>query len=286
MKKIIIILISGLLILSGCDNNDRFKKNNTYTTFYPITYITKYLYSSYSNIKSIYPYGTNIDTYELTNKMKDIYSKGETFIYSGITNEKNIAVDFLNLNRDINIIDSTNGMKNIDNIEKLWLDPLNYLMLASNIKNGLKEFTENIYEEEDIDKLYNNLKIEISELDVEFKQVIENANYKKILASDDLFKYLEKYNIEVLSLDNKNENIDKSINEANQLIKKKDIKYIFIKKGESLTKEIDDYITKNNITKLEINTLKNLTDDEIKNNEDYITIIKKNLEEYKKELYK
>ena len=69
MKKIKIIglLLIIMLFVSGCDFSKKNLENaQIYTTVYPITYITNYLYGNDSNITSIYPVGVDIDNYKLT----------------------------------------------------------------------------------------------------------------------------------------------------------------------------------------------------------------------------
>ena len=57
-----------------------------------------------------------------------------------ITKEKDYAVNMINKNKSVKIIDASLGMPYTNGIEETWLAPGNYLMMASNIKNGLKEY--------------------------------------------------------------------------------------------------------------------------------------------------
>ena len=84
MKKIgkILLLLIGSLLVSGCNN---LENATLYTTTYPIEYLAKTLYETHSTIQSIYPDGTDVTTYELTDSQKDTYSQAEIFIYNGTT---------------------------------------------------------------------------------------------------------------------------------------------------------------------------------------------------------
>lgn len=288
MKKYLTYIISLLTIVlmsSGCFYEDSFENEKTYTTLYPIEFITSELYKEKSNVYSIYPNSANVKTYKLTDKLKNKYSKANMFVYNGIGEEKNIAVDFLNRNRKIKIIDAMQGMNYEYAEEELWLDPSNFLMIAQNIKNGIKQYNENIYENDKLDEKYDEFKIDISKIDVELNLISKNATNNTIVASDNLFKFLKKYNIKVISLDKKNDSLDKAYAEAKRAIESGKVSYIFVKKGEKLNSEIADFIASNNIKKLNFEMIYNLTDEQRKNGDSYITLMNKNIENLKTELF-
>ena len=225
MKKVFILILS-LFLLTGCSFTNNSDESTVYTTYYPFEYATRYMYGDFSNISSIYPSEVNIDTYELTNKQKEKYSYGNLLVYTGLTEEVKLAVDFVNTNRDLNLIDATNALSFTSGIEELWLNPSNYLMIARNIKTTLMDYETNVYNREKINELYEKLKIKISELDVEYTMMGNNASRKDLLIADDALAFLSKYNINVLSLDPKSENYSRSYNEAKRLASTQDIKYI------------------------------------------------------------
>ncbi len=285
MKKVILILVI-LLTMTGCFNNENFSDRNTYTTIYPIEYATKSIYGEYSNISSIYPSGIDIKEYSLTEKQVNKYSLGETFIYNGLGNEAPIAKDFLNLNSNIQIIDAMKGMSFLYSVEELWLDPSNYLMVSRNIKNSLIDYSENIYTKEEIETKYKVLKEKISELDVELYNIGKNKNYSSLLVSSNVFNYLTKYNINIISLDKKNTSLDKAYSDAKKSIENKTIKYIYVLKGEELDTEITKLIQNYSLETLEIDTITTISDEQRKNGATYLTIMKEILDQFKKELYR
>lgn len=285
MKKILIIIASCLL-LTGCFNDEDLNDVYIYTTIYPIEYITSNLYNEYANIKSVYPDGANTNEYTFTDKQKSRYASAKSFIYNGLSDEVPLAVDLLNLNYDLQIIDAMKGMNYTNSVEELWLDPSQFLMVARNINIGLKDYESNVYVKEKIEKNYDELKIKISELDVELTMTGKNANYHTIIVTDNLLKYLEKYNINVISLDPKNDNIDKAYADATKLAKSKDTIYIYNTSGNEMNEAITSFQKKYNLEVLTINTIKNITEEERKNSENYITLMSKNIDELKKELFK
>ena len=111
MKK---IKIFGLLLLlltvcfgsTGC-TNDNMEGIDVLVTNYPNEFVTQKLYGEHSTITSIYPDGVDITNYSINSKQKKDFSKYDLFIYNGlIEKERNLAVDLLEINPDLKIIDT------------------------------------------------------------------------------------------------------------------------------------------------------------------------------------
>lgn len=286
-NKLLILLSATLLTLTGCVRDENMEDIKIKTTSYPIEYITTKLYSDHAyTISSIYPDDIDINSYKLTKKQLKDFSKNDLFIYNGASNEPDYTIELKNINKDIKIIDAARWMEYSNNVEELWLDPFNFLMLAQNIKDGFAEYISDPYLNEEIQEKYDELNIEVSKLDVEFKTSVENAVNKTIVVSDDLFKYLEKYGFTVISLE-ENENLtQKNIADAKKLINAGTIEYIFIKDNEETSETVKDIINKTGVKTESIHTLSNLTEKERDENQDYISIMKSNIEKLRKELYK
>lgn len=284
LKKVLLFIC--IILLCGCNLNNDFKNNIVYTSFYPIEYGVESLYSEYASVKSIYPNGVT-KGYEITSKKIKKYSESEIFVYSGLADEASIARDILNLNKNIKIIDATKGMNINNSLEELWLDPSNYLMLCSNIKSSLLDYNESNYEiRKTIEDNYDILNEKISELDVALYNLGKNGNHNTILVTNNVFKYLTKYNINVISIDEKEETLDKNYAEARKQIKNKEIEYVYILDNNELTEAQDKFISDNSLVKININDLFTLSDEETEKQENYISLMKKIIEEFKRELYK
>ena len=284
MKKVIVLLMS-LFLLTGCLEEEKLDKI-AYTTYYPLEFATNYMYKDFATVKSIYPNGIDTSKYTLTDKQKSIYASSDMFVYAGVTDEVKLAAEFLNTNQNISIIDGTKGLSYSSEVCELWLDPSNYLMIARNIKSTLIDYANNVYDEEKIDKLYDELKIKISEIDVDLTMMGKNASKKNILVTNDSFNFLSKYNINVISIDNKNESNTKALNEAKKLINNKDLKYIYVLKGSTLSSETETFIKNYNLEKLEIDPMYTLTDDLRKDGHDYISVMMDNITKFKTELFR
>lgn len=281
------ILLICLFMLTGCFKSDTMKNIKIKTSVYPIEYITTYLYNDNAElIGSIYPDGINLSNYKLTDKQIKDYSNNDLFIYNGTSNEPDYAIKLLNTNKNIKIIDAAKGMEYTNGIEELWLDPFNFLMLAENIKNGMADYIKDPYLNEEIQKEYDKLNLEASELDVKIKEAAENAVNKTILVSNDVFKYLEKYDINVISLE-ENENLNsKVISDAEELINNGTIEYIFVKNDEEQNDTIKKLVNDTGVTIVPLHSLSILSEKERTDKLDYISIMENNIEKIRKELYK
>ena len=204
IKKLFLLGASALL-LTGCSlTKDNLEDASIYTTVYPIEYLTEFLYSDYAEIDSIYPNEADVASYELTEKQLKEYARGDLFIYNGLGNEKNIAKDMINVNGNLLIIDVANGLNYTYGIEELWMSPNNYLMLAKNIKDYLIEYLESTtiidYVENKYDELAEILSLKDADLRAIGKEAYENGT-NTLVVSNDVFKFLENYGFEIISLD-------------------------------------------------------------------------------------
>jgi zinc transport system substrate-binding protein len=281
MKKVIVLLMS-LFLLTGCLEEEKLDKI-AYTTYYPLEFATNYMYKDFATVKSIYPNGIDTSKYTLTDKQKSIYASSDMFVYAGVTDEVKLAAEFLNTNQNISIIDGTKGLSYSSEVCELWLDPSNYLMIARNIKSTLIDYANNVYDEEKIDKLYDELKIKISEIDVDLTMMGKNASKKNILVTNDSFNFLSKYNINVISI---KEGDTKSINEAKKLINSGEIKYAYVLRGNTLSQEIETFIKNYNLEKIEIDSMYTITDEDKNNGNDYLSIMTENINKFKTELFR
>ncbi|MBQ8892753.1 MAG: zinc ABC transporter substrate-binding protein [Bacilli bacterium] len=289
-KKICLFIMLSLVILTvtGCSlfKRDNMENISIITTNYSLEYAVKSLYGENALITSIYPDGVNIDNYSFTEKQIKDYSAKDMFIYMGLTKDSNQAVTFLNKNNKIKIIDATFGMQFKNKEDELWLNPSNLLMISQNIKNGLSEYISSTYLLKNIDKLYEQLKVELSSLDAEYKTSIENANFKTIFVNDDALLYLTKYDLEVISLDKENLSYDKNIQLFKSYLKQGTIKYLYVYENSVTQEDVDAIVNENNVEKITFKNLKNITDEERESEQTYVSLMYDNLENLKKELYK
>ena len=242
MKKAFTLILS-IFLLTGCNiiKENELKDADVYTTTYPVNYIINYLYGDNANIYSIYPNDVNFKEYQLSDKKLNEFSKSSLFVFNSQDIDRNYAVSMINLNSDLKLIDTTLGMNYNHSIEELWLNPYNYLMMAKNTKTSLNEYINDPYLNKQINEKYEQLQYELSKLDANYKETLKNAKYTTIVTDNSLFKFLEKYNIEVICLE-------------------ENIKTISIKDGDSLSNISKEY----NVSISDILTYNNKLDETLK----------------------
>lgn len=282
---IIISLFLSLLALNGCTKNDNTSSMTAYTSVYPVEYILDNLYGDNIAIYSIYPDGINYKDYKLTNKQLSDYSKGDLYVYNGtIQKEKDYAVELLNKNKKIKIIDASLGMTYTNDVSETWLNPANYLMMASNIKKGLDEYIDENIEKKKIDENYEMLKLNLSEIDAELKSIALNASSNILIVSNDAFKYLEKYGFTVISIE-ENENLtDKVISDVKKMFANKMVHYIFLMDDEEESETIKSLKDAYGIQTVKLNSLSTLSASDRKDKKDYISIMMDNINSIKLEV--
>ena len=286
--RLFLIPIIALLLFTGCDffKVDTMEDIDIITTSYPLEYIVKRLYGKHSLVKSIYPDGVDTYNYQINEKSLKSFSNEDLFIYISFGRDKDIAVNLLNRNHSLLIIDGSLGMQP-DYIDELWLNPAKMLMVSQNIKSGLSEYINNTYLIKDIEKNFEELKIELSMLDAEIKLTAENATSKTIVTGTKSLNYLKKYGFNVISLDDDNTAIEKTIEEINNMAKVSSIKYIYTLENTENNETVKLLLGNNsNLSEIKLKRLDSINDDERDNGEDYFSLMRNNLDQIKKETYK
>lgn len=284
MKKLLMAFIV-LFALTACFKKDTMEGIEIITTTYPSEYIVDYLYGDNSIVESIYPDGTNPKTIKFNKKQIADFSEKNLYVYLGkVKSQSDLAVAFKNLNKDLLLIDGNLGIDGEYGIEEAWLDPSNMLMITRNIRNGLNEYIKSAYLNKEIDEKYNNLKIELSNLDAEFRLLAANSDRQTIVVSNDALLYLQKYGFRVISLDEKSVS-DKIISEVKALIKSNQIDYVYTLENSAENKRAKELISSENINELIFRSVETIDDEERKLGKDYISIMKENIELLKEGTY-
>lgn len=280
MKKLKKLLLCFVVVLLTTACNNETTKLNITTTVYPISFITEQLYGS-GNIISIYPDGADIETYNLTEKQTKEYSRASIFIYNGLRQrEQTIAKSLIQNNRKLRIIDVAYGLKFDNGLEELWLSPNYFLMLTTTIKENLQNMITNKYTTEEIEKKYKELAETLSLMDADLRSVAKSANEKgkgTIIASSNMFKYLNNYGFNVLSLEDETTNINNIKNNFQNKI----YTTIFMKDTEEKSELIASLEKDYGAKIITVNTMTTLTTEEKNNNETYLTIMNNYIENIK-----
>lgn len=271
LKKIILMLIP-LMFLTGCNlKKDNLESATIYTTIYPIKYLTEFLYKDYATIESIYPSGADVVSYELTSKQIKKYAKADLFIYNGLSNEKTITKNLINKNKNLLIIDVSNGLSYTYGVKELWMSPNNYLMLAKNIKDYLKEYLDSKIIVNYVDQKYEDLAEILSLKDAELRSIGKEAKEKgtnTIVVSDNVYKFLENYDFNVVSLDEETLT-EGTLNSIRNNFKKENYNTILVL-DNNYTDNINSIIKDYKAKAIDVKSMINVDSD---NTDDYLTVM-------------
>ena len=265
-------MLIHLMFLTGCNlKKDNLESATIYTTIYPIKYLTEFLYKDYATIESIYPSGADVVSYELTSKQIKKYAKADLFIYNGLSNEKTITKNLINKNKNLLIIDVSNGLSYTYGVKELWMSPNNYLMLAKNIKDYLKEYLDSKIIANYVDQKYEDLAEILSLKDAELRSIGKEAKEKgtnTIVVSDNVFKFLENYDFNVVSLDEENLT-EGTLNSIRNNFKKENYNTILVL-DNNYTDNINSIINDYKAKAIDVKSMINVDSD---NTDDYLTVM-------------
>mgnify|MGYP002868277857 CR=1 FL=1 len=289
MKKIkyllLPIILTPMILLCGGCGNDSMDNIDIVVTNYPNEYVVKKLYENHATITSIYPDGVDINEYKVSDKQKKDISKVDLFVYNGLLEkERDLAVDLLAMNPNLKIIDTAYVLETDYSPEELWLNPSSLLMMSQNVRTALEEYISSTYLIKEVDTAYDDLKIELSEIDAEYRLAVESSEHRTIVVADSALKYLEKFGLNVICIDT--DASQKTMADAENYIIDGEISYIItfkdLEDNENVAAILEAYP---NLNKLELHKLDNISDEERSNKDNYNSIMRGNLELIKKELY-
>ena len=290
IKRINLILFTFLLLITGCEENKPPEQTSPdlltiYTSIYPLQYLTESIAGEYAHVSSIYPAGVDAHTYEPTSREMTEIAKADAFIYFGQHMEgfsDKIAatlashhVAFIEIGSHGYLFREGNG-SHVD--PHIWLDPIRMIDMATIIKEELIRL--NPEHTDEFNKAYDDVIEELMQLDEEFIHVLESKINKKIIVSHAAYGYWEeRYGLEQLTISGISSTDEPSQKELVTLIKaikEQGLDYIiFNQRGKHRLSTIVQQQTKTE--KRIIHDLEVLTEEDIKNHEDYMSLMKKNL---------
>lgn len=310
MKRYFTIIISFIFVfliftgcsqsLSGKEREGKSTKLNIYTTIFPLEDFSKKIGGKYVQVENIVPPGSDAHSFEPSTKTMIKIAEGDAFIYlgTGIEGFTDAVIEAVNnentkivkASESVILIDSKGLLVKANNPEgdvdpHVWLDPNRSIQLAENIKNAFIEIKPE--QEEYFEENFIKLKEDLQNLDLSFKKMVKESSNKNYIAAHSAFGYWEDAyglkQIGISGLSPSNEPSQKKLEEIIQVAEKQEIKYILFEQNvenrvaEVLKKEIG-------AETLTLHNLEALNEEDIKNDEDYFSIMEKNINTLKKAL--
>lgn len=300
-----ILVVSA--ILSGCSSDNHNKKSgkdklNIYTTLYPLEYFTERIGGKHVEVTNVVPPGSDAHSFEPSTKDMIQISDSDAFIYNGTGIEgfagkvndtvKNEGVMTVKAAKGLTLEkahahgpEHGNHEDHGDDDPHVWLDPIYSIKLAKNIEQAL--ITLNPKAKADFEKNYQALEKDLKELDTSLKQTASEGKHKEFIVSHAAYGYWEqRYGLKQLAvsgLSPSQEPSQKQLNALIQHVKSKNIQYVLLENNAS--DKVAKVVEQETGTKtLKLRNLESLRPDDLKAKEDYLSLMKKNIEVLKQAL--
>lgn len=289
-----------------------------YTTVYPLQYFTERIGGDLVNVQSIYPNGADEHSYEPSQKDMIDLADSDLFFYIGLGLEGFVSKAEKALkNENVTLVATAEHITFEEHAEEteeehaheetseehaeeteeehaheeedehnhgdvdphVWLDPIYAISLADEIKEQLLEKLPD--HKEQIEENFAALEKELQQLNDDFTEVTSTAKHKEFLVSHAAFGYWsERYGLEQISvsgLASTNEPTQKELENIIAEAEEHDLHYIFFEQNVSskLTEIVQKEIGAEPLT---LHNLSTLTDEDVKEERTYFTIMKDNLE--------
>ena len=275
-------------------------KIQIYTTIFPLQDFAKKIGGQYVEVENIVPTGTDAHSFEPTMKTMVNIAEGDAFIYlgTGIEGFADAVIDavkeedtkILKTSEGINLIKGEGAQGHEEEDEEVhseekevdphvWLDPRRAIQLAENIKNLLVEIEPD--KKEYFEENYNNLKVELENLDLAFRTMVEDSAKRTFIVAHSAYGYWQDaYGLKQIGVSGLSPSDEPSQKDLEKIIKSAEQTEInFILFEQNVENRVAEVI-KNEIgaETLTIYNLESISEEDVDNNEDYISIMEKNIE--------
>ncbi|MDO5725432.1 MAG: zinc ABC transporter substrate-binding protein [Tissierellia bacterium] len=305
-NKILILIIAMLILTTACKNKDLSEKETDklqiYTSVYPMYDFAKRIAKDRADVINIIPAGQEAHGWEPSSKELNALETADVFIYNGAGLEHWVEKVLDNLNENVIFLEASKGLELLeghhdhdehehDEHDHGEYDPHTWL----SIKNAIKEM-ENIKEllikvdpenEEYFEENFQIEKAKFEELNRVFESELKDLKNRKIVVNHEAFGYLARdYNLEQIGIQGLNAETEpdpKRMAEIVEFIKDKKIDTVFTE--TLISSKVSETIANETGAKvLVLNPIEGLTEEELNDNKDYISIMKDNLESLLKAL--
>ncbi|WP_173108270.1 metal ABC transporter substrate-binding protein [Bacillus sp. KH172YL63] len=308
MRLGLLLLLTLLLSACGAASPEKDEQSKdtlqVYTTVYPLEDFTKKIGGDYVDVESIYPPGADEHTFEPSQKDMIMMADGDVFFYVGLGLEGFVEGSKSILeNEDVTVVPTSDGIDIHPSEESaeedhededhgdehhhdvdphLWLDPLYAKEMAINIADTLsKEMPEH---KDEFQANLETLEKELDALDAEFSKMADNAPKKTFFVSHSAYSYWEaRYGLHQEAIAGLNTADEPSQQELKKIIEKgkeDNIQYILFEQNVSsrLTEVVQNELGAKALT---LHNLSVLTEEDRDNGEDYVSLMKRNIDTLK-----
>jgi zinc transport system substrate-binding protein len=310
MKRFIAIMMAAVLLLgfTACGRTAEKPTQQAgltiFASFYPMQFLASEIAGDKAKVISLVPAGVEPHDWEPKPKTLAELQKADMLVYNGAGMEiwlenllpsiEKAGVKTVNTSQGLELIPfkAENAEENNKNVRlaydpHVWVSPVNYKQQAHNVLNALIELDP--ANEEYYKSNYNKLAEKLDKLDNDYRQAVKQFTSKIFIVSHSAFEYLAKEygltQVPIRGVSPEAEPSPAKIAELVQISRDNNMKYIFF---ESLVspKLSQAIANEAGIQTLVLNDGQGITEEQMKQGENYITIMYKNLENLKKALMK
>ncbi|WFA76287.1 zinc ABC transporter substrate-binding protein AdcA [Streptococcus suis] len=301
MKKVGLLFLSvSALLLAACGNSTASQEDgklDIVTTFYPVYEFTKQVTGDEANVDLLVKAGTEVHGYEPSAKDIARIQEADAFVYENENMETWVHDVEKSLDTTkVNVISATEGMLLLPGSEEgedhdhseeghshaydphVWLSPERAITLVENIRDSL---VAKYPEKKDAFETNAAAYIEkLDALDMKYSETLSAAKQKYFVTQHTAFAYLAlDYGLKQVSITGVAADEDPTpsrLAELTEYINKYGIKYIYFE--ENASKSVAETLAKETGVQLDVlNPLESLTDEDMKNGKDYISVMEDNL---------
>ncbi|MEG3308911.1 zinc ABC transporter substrate-binding protein AdcA [Streptococcus suis] len=302
MKKVGLLFLSvSALLLGACGNSTASQEDgklDIVTTFYPVYEFTKQVTGDEANVELLVKAGTEVHGYEPSAKDIARIQEADAFVFENENMETWVHDVEKSLDTTkVNVISATEGMlllpggeeehEGHDHSEEghshaydphVWLSPERAITLVENIRDSL---VAKYPEKKAVFEKNATAYIEkLDALDAKYSETLSAAKQKYFVTQHTAFAYLAlDYGLKQVSITGVAADEDPTpsrLAELTEYINKYGIKYIYFE--ENASKSVAETLAKETGVQLDVlKPLESLTDEDMKNGKDYISVMEDNL---------
>lgn len=295
-KKILGLLLIMLLSMVGCTHNKKEDKIEVITTIFPLYDFVREIKSDDINVSMLLSPGQEVHTFDPS--AKDIVNihQCDLFIYIGGESDEWLNDILKDVNNErfhsIKLMDYVDNLFEDDTKEEydehIWTSPVNAKIMVEEISKALQTIVED--KEEIISNTASYVE-KLNKLDEDFKNVIENADYK-VMVFGDRFPFLyfaHEYGLQCHAAfsgcSTETEASAKQIKQLVDIIVNTSLKYVYYI-GLSNKNVATAIATDAKVDMLLFHSTQNVSLDEFNREETYLTLMSANVEALQRGLSK
>lgn len=315
----LILFAIGIFALGGCSQATQDDQNiqtddekiKIYTTIFPLQDFSEKIGGKFVEVENIVPAGADAHSFEPTTKTMVKIAEGDAFIYLGtgiegfadavISAVKNEDTAIVKASEGIHLIEAPESSEDEEEHEgedeeehagedsdvdpHVWLDPGRSVQLAENIKNALIKIDPS--QQEYFEKNYQALKDNLETVDSKFESMAKESQNKTFIVAHSAYGYWEDaYGLKQIGISGLSPSAEPSQKQLEEIIKtaeNAEMDYILFE--QNVENRVAEVIKRElGAETLTLHNLESLTEEDIQNNEDYISLMNKNIETLKQAL--